>query len=73
MVNTEGLRTYLEQFGTIVFCGLNNPKSYVVVVSEWTSDISTFEYLMQMFVVETYPKQFNISLNSGVIKAEYNK
>jgi hypothetical protein len=63
----------LSEYGTIVFCGINNEKSYVIVMNNWTGTIDNFVDIVSVEVIPTYPQTGSLTLVDGVIKSEFNK
>ena len=70
-VDKQAFITDLEQYGTVDFCDVNNPQSWVVVMSNWTSDVSTFESIATMYLSQDYPNQADLTLVNGVLKSQY--
>jgi hypothetical protein len=71
-VDRNALVQELEQYGNVVFCDINNTISYVVVMSDWTSDAATFESIANIYIVPDFPYLYNFTLQDGTIKAQYN-
>jgi len=71
-VDRDALIQELEQYGNVVFCDINNTISYVVVMSDWTSDAATFESIANIYIVPDFPYLYNFTLQDGTIKAQYN-
>ena len=42
-VNTQDLINDLQPYGVVDFCGVNNPKSYVVVLNNVITDETTLK------------------------------
>jgi len=72
MVDRQALIEELEQYGNVVFCDQNNEISYLVVMSDWTSDQVTFEAIANIYIVSDFPYLSNFTLVNGVLKAQYN-
>jgi hypothetical protein len=72
MVDRQALIEELEQYGNVVFCDQNNEISYLVVMSDWTSDAATFESIANIYIVPDFPYLYNFTLQDGTIKAQYN-
>ena len=73
MVNREELVSKLEVYGTVVFCDVNNDKTYVIVMSDWTGTIDNFVDIVSVEVIPTYPQTGALTLVDGVIKSEFDK
>ena len=71
-VDRNALLQELEQYGNVVFCDQNNEISYLVVMSDWTSDAATFESIANIYIVPDFPYLYNFTLQDGTIKAQYN-
>jgi hypothetical protein len=71
-VDRNALLQELEQYGSVVFCDQNNEISYLVVMSDWTSDAATFESIANIYIVPDFPYLYNFTLQDGTIKAQYN-
>ena len=61
-VDRNALIQELEQYGNVVFCDINNIISYVVVMSDWTSDEATFEAIANIYIIPDYPYLYNFTL-----------
>ena len=72
MVERQALIEALEQYGNVVFCDQNNEFSYLVVMSDWTSDEAIFESIANIYIVPDFPFLSNLTLFNGVLKAQYN-
>jgi hypothetical protein len=72
MVDRQALIEELEQYGNVVFCDQNNEISYLVVMSDWTSDQATFEAIANIYIVPNFPYLSNLTLVNSVLKAQYN-
>jgi hypothetical protein len=73
MVNREELVTKLEVYGNVVFCDVNNDKTYVIVMNDWTGTIDNFVDIVSVEVIPTYPQTGALTLVDGVIKSEFDK
>lgn len=73
MVNTEELRNELKQYSDIIFCGVNNENSYVIVVENYTQNIELFQEIITTYVISEYPNNISISFKNDILKAEYAK
>ena len=71
VVDRNALIQELEQYGNVVFCDINNTISYVVVMSDWTSDEATFEAIANIYIIPDYPYLYNLTLQDGTLKAQY--
>jgi|GWRWMinimDraft_13_1066021.scaffolds.fasta_scaffold05897_4 hypothetical protein len=71
-VDRDALVQELEQYGNVVFCDQNNEISYLVVMSDWTSDAATFEAIANIYIVPDFPYLYSFTLQGGTIKAQYN-
>lgn len=72
MVDRQALMDALEQHGNVVFCDDYQGHYYLIVMSDWDSDIETFDSIADPFVLPDYPDQQIITLVDGVIKTQYN-
>ena len=72
-VDTQAFITELQQHGTVEFCDINNEKSYVVVMSNYTADEATFLNLADVYLIQDYPNQLTLTINGGILKTEYFK
>lgn len=72
VVDRNALIQELEQYGNVVFCDINNIISYVVVMSDWTSDEATFEAIANIYIIPDYPYLYIFKLQDGTLKAQYN-
>ena len=71
-VDTQAFITELQQYGTVDFCDINDEKSYVVVISNYTADEATFLSLADAYLIQDYPKQVTLTIMDGVLKTEYD-
>jgi len=71
-VDRDALVQELEQYGNVVFCDQNNEISYLVVMSDWTSDAATFEAIANIYIIPDFPYLYSFTLQGGTIKAQYN-
>lgn len=70
-VNTTQLQTDLSAYGTIIFCDINNPSSYLVVMEGVIEgDYAAIENIINTAMGSDFPVEFNCELNSGVLKCE---
>jgi hypothetical protein len=72
MVDRNALIEALEPYGDIVFCDQNQSVYYLVVISNYSSDQSTFEGIATTFIVPFFPYLTNFSLIDGSLKAQYS-
>ena len=72
MVDRQALIEDLEQYGNVVFCDQNNELCYVVVMSDFSSDQSTFESIGTAFIVPSFPYLTAFTLIDGLLKAQYS-
>lgn len=72
-VDTQAFITELQQYGTVDFCDINNEKSYIVVMSNYTADEATFLSLANTYLIQDYPNQVAFTIADNVLKTEYFK
>jgi hypothetical protein len=72
-VDTVGLNNALEQKGDVVFCGVNNDISYIVVVENVTEPIDSLTTIVDQYLSSEYPNQTEVRLDNGVFKCERTK
>lgn len=70
-VNTQDLINDLQPYGVVDFCGVNNPKSYVVVLNNVITDETTLKNIIDGYVLTDYPNIGTITLVDGTFKVEY--
>jgi len=73
MVDREGLISELTPYGNIVFCDENNIISYIVVVSDVITDVTTLKNITDNYLLGDYPNLNTISLVDNTFKCQYNK
>ena len=71
-VDTQTLISELENYATINFCGVNNPRSYVVVLQNVITDEITIKNIIENYILTDYPSQDVMSLVDGVFKCQYS-
>ena len=71
-VDTQTFITELSQYGTVEFCDINNPISYVVIIIDYTSDEATFLDLVNLYLVHDYPYLADLTIVDNVLKADYS-
>lgn len=71
-VETQTLISELQNYGVVDFCGVNNPKSYVVVLQNVITDEITIKNIIENYIMIDYPNQDTISLIDGVFKCQYS-
>lgn len=72
-VDRNQLVTSLQQYGTVVFCDINNDMSYVVVMNNWNASAETFQEIVNTYVIPYYPNEVTFTLIEGTIKSQFNK
>ena len=70
-VNTQDLINDLQPYGVVGFCGVNNPKSYVVVLNNVITDEITLKNIVEGYVLTDYPNINTMTLVDGRFKIEY--
>jgi len=71
-VDTQTLISELQNYGTVDFCGVNNSKSYVVVLQNVITDEITIKNIIENYILTDYPIQDVMSLVNGVFKCQYS-
>ena len=72
-VNTNNLITELNSYGQIVNCEENNEKTYIVVIENTTTDLSTIQSIIDNHVITDYPLLKDITLVNNRFKCLYSK
>lgn len=73
MVDKVNLELELQKYGTILFCGANNPISWVIVVDNWSSDLNMFNNILSTYVLQEYPYQVAQIKEGELIKSDQSK
>lgn len=73
MVDKVNLDLELQKYGTILFCDVNNPISWVIVMDNWSSDMTIFEDIISKYVVQEYPYRVVLIKEDDIIKSEQIK
>lgn len=69
-VDTTSLRNELEQHSNVLFCGVNNEKSYVVALEDVTATKEEIETIITGYTGVDYPNTVASTLAGGVYKTE---
>lgn len=72
MVDRTALIEALEPYGNVDFCDENQGEYYLVVMSDYSSDQSTFEGIGTTFIVPSFPYLTAFTLIDGLLKAQYS-
>lgn len=72
-VNETELQNSLGQYGNIVILGVNNEKSFIVVLDEVNADAVTVLSVIDPYLLADYPIKGDSTLVDGVFKTIYLK
>lgn len=72
-VNETELINDLSQFGSIIVCGINNPKSYIIAIEGVQVNVDTIVSTIESYISVDYPIKRDVTLDSGVFKSLYVK
>lgn len=72
MIDRDNLIIELQQWGIVEFCDVNNEDSWIVVMTDVTTDLEIIKSITDNFLLNDYPFQETMTLIDGVLKTEYN-
>ena len=72
-VNETELISDLSQFGNIIVCGINNPKSYIIAIESVQVSVDDIVSTIESYILVDYPIKRDVTLDSGVFKSLYVK
>ena len=70
-IDNQTLENELNNFGNVIICGENNIKSYIIVVENVITDVTTLKNLIDNYLNLEYPTIKDITLVDGVFKCLY--
>jgi len=72
-INIQTLTTELSSYGQVSNCEENNPKTFIVVVENTTTDIQTIQNITDNHISSDYPLLKDITLVNNIFKCLYSK
>jgi hypothetical protein len=75
-VNIQGLNEHLEEVGTVIKCGYNDPSTesiFLIVVKEYQGNLQDVQNTLDEFTKSDFPETSNITLRKNVLKVELSK
>jgi hypothetical protein len=70
-IDNQALENELNNYGNVIICGENNIKSYIIVVENVITDVTTLKNLIDNYLNLEYPTIKDITLVDGVFKCLY--
>lgn len=72
-IDNQALENELNNYGSVVICGENNVKSYIVVIENVITDVTTLKTIIDGYVLNDFQILKDIRLSDGVFKCLYIK
>lgn len=72
-IDNQTLENELNNYGSVVICGENNVKSYIVVIENVITDVTTLKSIIDGYVLNDFQILKDIRLSDGVFKCLYVK
>ena len=72
-VDTQNLEIELNNYGNVIFCNENNIKSFIVVVENLITDVTTIKTIIDGYVLNDFQILKDIRLSDGKLKCLYVK
>ena len=72
-IDNQTLENELNNYGSVVICGENNVKSYIVVIENVITDVTTLKTIIDGYVLNDFQILKDIRLSDGVFKCLYVK
>jgi len=72
-VDTQNLEIELNNYGNVIVCDENNIKSFIVVVENLITDVTTIKTIIDGYVLNDFQILKDIRLSDGKLKCLYVK
>lgn len=72
-VDTQNLEIELNNYGNVIACYENNIKSFIVVVENLITDVTTIKTIIDGYVLNDFQILKDIRLSDGKLKCLYVK
>jgi len=72
-VDTQNLEIELNNYGNVIVCDENNIKSFIVVVENVITDVTTIKTIIDGYVLNDFQILKDIRLSDGKLKCLYVK
>jgi len=72
-IDNQTLEYELNNYGNVIICGENNVKSYIVVIENVITDVTTLKTIIDGYVLNDFQILKDIRLSDGVFKCLYVK
>jgi hypothetical protein len=72
-VDTQNLEIELNNYGNVIACNENNIKSFIVVVENVITDVTTIKTIIDGYVLNDFQILKDIRLSDGKLKCLYVK
>ena len=72
-VDTQNLEIELNNYGNVILCDENNIKSFIVVVENLITDVTTIKTIIDGYVLNDFQILKDIRLSDGKLKCLYVK
>ena len=72
-IDNQTLENELNNYGNVIICGENNVKSYIVVIENVITDVTTLKTIIDGYVLNDFQILKDIRLSDGVFKCLYVK
>ena len=70
-IDNQALENELNNYGNVIICGENNIKSFIIVVENVITDVTTLKNLIDNYLNLEYPTIKDITLVDSVFKCLY--
>lgn len=72
-IDNQSLENELNNYGSVIICGENNIKSYIVAIENVITDVTTLKTIIDGYVLNDFQILKDIRLSDGVFKCLYVK
>lgn len=72
-VDTQNLEIELNNYGNVIFCNENNIKSFIIVVENLITDVTTIKTIIDRYLLNDFQILKDIRLSDGKLKCLYVK
>ena len=72
-IDNQALENELNNYGTVIICGENNIKSYIVAIENVITDVTTLKTIIDGYILKDFQILKDIRLSDGIFKCLYIK
>lgn len=72
-IDNQSLENELNNYGSVIICGENNVKSYIVAIENVITDVTTLKTIIDGYVLSDFQILKDVRLSDGVFKCLYTK